>query len=256
MSSPVGSITVSGLAIPAPSAPQLFILFRIQGYRRTQIRMIMNLRIIQRAHPLVEVQVIGNWLFRQIKRFRRLAYPRIDLFNMTDGSLLYQCDGLLELLIRTLLTTYLKNPFILPYRFYHRQSFRNGISQRLLAIYVFSRLATMNGTQGMPMIRSSYFDGINILAFEHLLIEFILITPLRHSVFCLPFGNTPNEAFALHRIDITTRCDLYARTLGKSAKIAQTLLSQTDETQYNPIARSNTDSIHTPARQDSQSRQT
>ena len=138
---------------------------------------------------------------------------------MTNRTLLYQSYGLLEFLIRTLLATYLKNPFILPYRFYHRQSFRNGISQRLLAIYVFSRLATMNGTQGMPMIRSSYFDGINILAFEHLLIEFILITPLRHSVISLPFGDTTNKTFPFNGIDITARCNLYARTLGKSAKV-------------------------------------
>ena len=144
--------------------------------------MIMDLRNVQRTHPLIEVQISGNRHFRQAQRRRRLTYTCIYFLYMTDGSILNHIDRSLELSAGTLLATYLKHTFVITYSLHHSQAFGDRISQRFLAIYVFSGLTRMDGSQSMPMVRGSDLDSIDILTLQQILVKLILITTLVHSL--------------------------------------------------------------------------
>ena len=144
--------------------------------------MIMDLRIVQRPHPLIEVQISGNRHFRQAQRRRRLTYTCIYFLYMTDGSILNHIDRSLELFAGTLLATYLKHTFVITYSLHHSQAFGDRIRQRFLAIYVFSGLTRMDGSQSMPMVRGSDLDSIDILTLQQILVKLILITTLVHSL--------------------------------------------------------------------------
>ena len=61
-------------------------------------------------------------------------------------------------------------------------SFGDRISQRFLAIYVFSGLTRMDGSQSMPMVRGSDLDSVDILTLQQILVKLILITTLVHSL--------------------------------------------------------------------------
>ena len=100
--------------------------------------MIMDLRIIQRTHPLVEVQIGRYRHLRQTQGRRRFTDTGIDLFDMTDGTCLYQFDGLLELLAGALLASYLQDPTVLTHGTHHSQTLCDRISQRLLAINILA----------------------------------------------------------------------------------------------------------------------
>ena len=142
----------------------------------------MDLRIVQRTHPLIEVQISGNRHFRQAQRRRRLTYTCIYFLYMTDGSILNHIDRSLELFAGTLLATYLKHTFVITYSLHHSQAFGDRISQRFLAIYVFSGLTRMDGSQSMPMVRGSDLDSVDILTLQQILVKLILITTLVHSL--------------------------------------------------------------------------
>ena len=107
MGTPVGRKAITGFLIPTPGSPQLFVLLRIERDRRTKIRMIVYLRIIQRSHPLIEVQISRHRHFRQIQRFWRCTDTGIYFLYMTDRSITNQLDRFLKLFARTLLASHL-----------------------------------------------------------------------------------------------------------------------------------------------------
>ena len=72
----------------------------------------MNLRIVQRSHPLIEIQITGDIHFRQVQWLGGFADTGVYLFDMTDLTGTNQRNRILKLLTRTLLATDLENPII------------------------------------------------------------------------------------------------------------------------------------------------
>ena len=208
--------------------------------------MVMDFGVVQRSHPLVEIQVGRHRHFWQVERRGWLTDAGIYLLDMTDGAGLHQFDSLLEFLAGTLLASNLQDAFVFPYRTNHGEAFGNRISQRFLAIYVFARLARMNCGQGVPVIRSGDLDSIDILPFQHVLVEFILVATLVHSLRGLPFGDAAAETLCLQRIDIATSCHLHAGACSEALEVRQRLLSQADKAQDYAVARRDADSLHLP----------
>ena len=67
-----------------------------------------------------------------------------------------------------LLHSHLHNPLMLARRGHGRPPFGDVMTDRLLAIDVFPRLAGENGLNGVPMIRGSDDDGVNVFPIEDL----------------------------------------------------------------------------------------
>ena len=219
MSPPIGCISVSGFLIPAPCPPQLLVLFGFKRDRRTKIRMIMNLRIVQRSHPLIEIQITGDIHFRQVQWLGGFADTGVYLFDMTDLTGTNQRNRILKLLTRTLLATDLENPIIIAYGTSNSQTFRNRISQRLLTINILTALTSMDSNQCMPVVRCCHFNHVDILTVQHIFIKFIHIATGSYIQRLLPSLDTTFETFTFQGIHVTTGSDLHPRTSRETLKI-------------------------------------
>ena len=98
MCSPVGGESVAGFLIPTPCAPKLLVLLGIKLYNRTNVGMVMNLRVVERTEPEIEIKISRNGHLGQVERRGRIAYANMNFVNVSDGALLYETDSRLEFL--------------------------------------------------------------------------------------------------------------------------------------------------------------
>ncbi len=250
---PVRGIAVPGFLVPTPSPPQFFVLGRIQGHGRTEIRVVMNLRIVQRAQPLVEIQVGGHRHFGQIQRLGSIPDPHIDLLDVSERAIPHQADGLLEFRAGPLLTPHLEDPTVVPDSRLDSKPLGDRIGERLLQVEILSGIQCIDGDQGMPVVGRRDADDIDVLPIQQVLVELVHVTAFVHVVLLLPLGHVPPEAFPLDGIHITAGRDLHARTGSEAPEIASPLSAETDEAEHDPVARSDLRTVrHYPARQDGQ----
>ena len=181
--------------------------------------MIMNLRIVQRSHPLIEIQITRDIHFRQVQWFGWFANTGVYLFDMADLTGTNQGDRILELLARTLLATDLEHTIIIAYGTSDSQTFRNRISQRLLTINILAALTSMDSNQCMPVVRCCHFNHVDILTVQHIFIKFIHIATGSHIQRLLPSFDTTFETFTFQRIHVTTGSNLHPRTSRKTLEI-------------------------------------
>ena len=209
----------------------------------------MNLRVIERAQPEVEVQVVGHRHLGQVEGLWRIAHAAPDLLDVAQCTGAHQLDGGDELLAAALLATHLQDAVVSTHGTLYGQSLGDGIGQRLLQIDVLAGLERMDGHEGMPVVGRGNLDGIDILTLEHTLILFIDVATHRHALLLLPLGHIATEALALDAVHIAAGSHLHARTAREAAEVAASLLTQTDKAQDNAVAGCYAHTIHREARE-------
>src|SRR5574344_202192 len=181
-----------------------------------------------------------------------IAYADIDFVDMSDGFSANQSYSLLKFFTGTLLAAHLHNAVVLTYGFFYGKTFGDGVGQRFLTINVFTGLAGIDGHEGMPMVGSSYFDGVDVMTIQEIFIEFVNITTLGNALAFLPGSNATTKTFTLNGIYVTATCNLHSWARGKALKIAATLLPKTYKTENDAVAWSYFNAICCPTWQDGQ----
>ena len=95
------------------------------------------------------------------------SFGLADRTDPSDISGFQEISRLVPMRVATLPLAYLYDPVIFTGGFFHQVAFLDRIGERLLYIYVFSRLASPDRRKAMPMVRRTDNDYIYVFIIDY-----------------------------------------------------------------------------------------
>ena len=122
-----------------------------------------------RAQPHIVIHTGGSVAIRFNRKCRLavLVSPDLDRTDPSDISGFQEISRLVPMRVATLPLAYLYDPVIFTGGFFHQVTFLDRIGERLLYIYVFSRLASPDRRKAMPMVRRTDNDYIYVFIIDY-----------------------------------------------------------------------------------------